>query len=317
VAIVKEIGSYAGLAAVFGLAVLSALYFSQARDVRRLRDWAGRAPERASEQAMGGRAPVAQQPRSVSPAQPVGSQATPAPARVGAAAGASAPPGAGPAAAAALGRTAAAQAAARQAAARSATANGPGTNGPRGPAPRLPGAQTSILGASAAAEAAPWYRRLPAGRYLALIIAGVLIVGGGIAYGVTKYLDDNNTTVTQHTTGGGSSGDVGSPGKKATPIDPAAINVAVLNGTPVAGLARTEGDKVSAAGFQLGNVDNAVDKQRAESVVLFAPGRNREARLVSRKLGISQIEPADASSRARAPRATVIVVIGADRTSGG
>ena len=36
-AIVKEIGSYAGLAAVFGLAVLSALYFSQARDVRRLR----------------------------------------------------------------------------------------------------------------------------------------------------------------------------------------------------------------------------------------------------------------------------------------
>ena len=44
--IIQEIGSYAGLAAIVGLAVLSALYFSQARDVRRLRDWAGRAPER-------------------------------------------------------------------------------------------------------------------------------------------------------------------------------------------------------------------------------------------------------------------------------
>ena len=44
--IIQEIGSYAGLAAVVGLAVLSALYFSQARDVKRLREWAGRAPER-------------------------------------------------------------------------------------------------------------------------------------------------------------------------------------------------------------------------------------------------------------------------------
>lgn len=36
--IIEQIGSYAGLAAVVGLAVLSALYFSQARDVRRLRE---------------------------------------------------------------------------------------------------------------------------------------------------------------------------------------------------------------------------------------------------------------------------------------
>ncbi len=47
--IVQEIGSYAGLASVVGLAVLSALYFSQARDVKRLREWAGRAPERAEQ----------------------------------------------------------------------------------------------------------------------------------------------------------------------------------------------------------------------------------------------------------------------------
>src|SRR5437763_14210234 len=44
--LVQEIGSYAGFAAVVGLAVLSALYFPQARDVKRLREWAGRPPER-------------------------------------------------------------------------------------------------------------------------------------------------------------------------------------------------------------------------------------------------------------------------------
>jgi LytR cell envelope-related transcriptional attenuator len=49
--IVQEIGAYAGLASVLGLAVLSALYFSQARDVKRLREWAGRAPERIPGQA--------------------------------------------------------------------------------------------------------------------------------------------------------------------------------------------------------------------------------------------------------------------------
>src|SRR3954471_15478472 len=47
--VVEQAGSIAGFAAIIGLAVLSALYFSQARDLRRLREWAGRAPERAAE----------------------------------------------------------------------------------------------------------------------------------------------------------------------------------------------------------------------------------------------------------------------------
>src|SRR5437868_9260352 len=47
--VVQEVGSIAGLAAVVGLGILAALYFSQARDLRRLREWAGRAPERAAE----------------------------------------------------------------------------------------------------------------------------------------------------------------------------------------------------------------------------------------------------------------------------
>jgi hypothetical protein len=45
--LIEKIGAFAGFAAFLGLAILALLYFSQARDVRRLRDWAGRAPERA------------------------------------------------------------------------------------------------------------------------------------------------------------------------------------------------------------------------------------------------------------------------------
>src|SRR5712691_5939180 len=45
--LIERVGSFVGLASFLGLAILALLYFSQARDVRRLREWAGRAPERA------------------------------------------------------------------------------------------------------------------------------------------------------------------------------------------------------------------------------------------------------------------------------
>jgi hypothetical protein len=44
---IKSIGAYAGFAAAVGLALLALLYFAQARELRRLTEWAGRAPERA------------------------------------------------------------------------------------------------------------------------------------------------------------------------------------------------------------------------------------------------------------------------------
>ncbi|MDX6699029.1 MAG: hypothetical protein QOE65_2426 [Solirubrobacteraceae bacterium] len=46
---IEKYGAYAGFAAIPGLAVMALLYFAQAREVRRLREWAGRAPERAQE----------------------------------------------------------------------------------------------------------------------------------------------------------------------------------------------------------------------------------------------------------------------------
>ena len=71
--LVERVGAYVGLAAFLGLAVLALLYFSQARDVRRLREWAGRAPERAVEQSE--RAAETDPATEVAPATPAAAAA--------------------------------------------------------------------------------------------------------------------------------------------------------------------------------------------------------------------------------------------------
>jgi hypothetical protein len=47
--VIETVGPYAGLLAMVGFLVVSGLLFSQARDLRRLREWAGGAPERDAE----------------------------------------------------------------------------------------------------------------------------------------------------------------------------------------------------------------------------------------------------------------------------
>src|SRR4051794_32235093 len=47
--LIEEGGAYAGIVAFFGFAVLAVLHFANARELKRLREWAGRAPERAQE----------------------------------------------------------------------------------------------------------------------------------------------------------------------------------------------------------------------------------------------------------------------------
>jgi hypothetical protein len=365
--LIEQIGAYAGLAAIPGLAILSALYFSQARDVRRLREWAGRAPERASEQASGGR--VAAQPQQVAPAQPAqpakpgqavqpgqaakpagavatpGQVAQPGAAAAGAtagavAAGAAAKPAsaAGVAAAAAKPAVAAgaagaaaktpAGAAASAAGAAAGTVTRPGppavggarpATGVRRPAPRLPSSQTSIL---APPERPPWYRRLPAARYIALVIAGLLVVGGGVAFAITQLASND---------GGGSSSGNGAAtpaakkqqqqrgNTKATPqINPADVTVTVVNGTTIANLARDTASRLRTLGFQTGNVVTGTGPlAAAESVVKYKPGASAEAKLVADKLHISQKEPADADAINQAGPASVIVVLGADQAPGG
>jgi hypothetical protein len=49
--VIESIGPVLGIVAFVGLAILAFLLFQQARDIRRMREWAGRAPERAAEAA--------------------------------------------------------------------------------------------------------------------------------------------------------------------------------------------------------------------------------------------------------------------------
>src|SRR6266487_126003 len=91
---IKDYGSYAGFACVLGLAVLSLLYFAQAREVKRLREWAGRAPERDAElqaPATAAATPAGQAKPAPAPAQQPQQQPAQTPADQPAAQPASAP----------------------------------------------------------------------------------------------------------------------------------------------------------------------------------------------------------------------------------
>lgn len=425
--IIQDIGSYAGLGAVLGLAVLSALYFSQARDVKRLREWAGRAPERTSQAQpapqrvtavpQGKAKPAAPGPQA--PAQPAAAQqggasaAGAAPAQARPAAATPAAQGKQPAPATAEAKPAAAQgkepdasveakqpaavaaAAGAAPAAQSAEAksdqpsSSAGTAAPAGKpgaaadsgapaapkqqgspaaAPSKPGDDASRTAGPAAATPAgtrpgqtepppvpkakpasrpipsfpssrpgggdrpgpsqtailppyggedqrrPWHRRLLASpRYLVLAIAGVLVVGGAAAFGLTELSKKQAPPPKPQpiATNGGPSR---ATGRKPAAINPSSVTVSVLNGTTVPGLAAQIGDRIGSLGFKLGNVTNSSDQQRAESVVLFAPGAAREASFVGRKLSIAQREPIDPQSRALAGDARIVVITGADKT---
>src|SRR5204863_4213635 len=107
--------------------------------------------------------------------------------------------------------------------------------------------------------------------------------------------------------------------KKATttkPVAPDKITVAVLNGTAIPGLAAQIGDRVDAEGFTLGTVSNASQSQgeRANSVAMYSAGHERDARQVARKLGVRNVQPIDQQSQSIAGDASVIVIVGSDKT---
>jgi len=313
--IVERVGAYAGFAAVVGLAVLSALYFSQARDVRRLREWAGRAPERVVPGPAVPAPPKTTAPAATgaSPARSAAGAAATAPRsaaassgpsqeRAAAVAGAPTSGGANPAAAERPGPGAVPGVPASE-----STASPPGSgNGKAGapggsppPVRQIGPVVSSRTQSIPRPEAPDEGGRSLAPRYVALIVAGVLILGAGIAYAVVR----------------GSQPEAPPPVARQgpAPFAPSDVTVSVLNGTTAPGLAARIGDRVESAGFRLGNVTNASEQQRAESVILYMPGADREARIVGRRLRIEQTERADAGDRVLAGTARVVVMVGADQ----
>jgi hypothetical protein len=201
----------------------------------------------------------------------------------------------------------------------------PATPPPRPPTPRpvLPARPAPPVRSPAAASASPQSTAvLPASsarlrdrargaagrdglgaRYIALIVAGVIVVGGGVAFGVSQLGGDD-----------GASAPDDQAQAPQEPVNPSTVTVSVLNGTTVPGLAAQIGDEIESDGFQRGNVANALDQQRTTSTVLFAEGADREAQLVARKLGITTVEPVDPDSQALGGTASVVVIVGADQT---
>jgi hypothetical protein len=143
-------------------------------------------------------------------------------------------------------------------------------------------------------------------------LAGVLITGGAAAFALTQLAQEEAPAPKASRTERFQQGAENRKGK-AAPVAPSHVTVSVLNGTTVPGLAAKVGDKVEHLGFQLGNVTNNSDQSRNESVVLYAPGHQREAAAVARKVGISQREAVTASSRQLAGDASVVVIVGADK----
>jgi hypothetical protein len=98
-------------------------------------------------------------------------------------------------------------------------------------------------------------------------------------------------------------------------IDPTSVEVVVLNASPFPGLAGNVAEDVLAAKFVVTGTDAATETVK-ESVVQFAPGSQKEARALARKLAVPNVEPFDPESEAAADGADVVLVVGEDLAEG-
>lgn len=98
----------------------------------------------------------------------------------------------------------------------------------------------------------------------------------------------------------------------AQQLDPAGIEVAVLNTTSAGGLAGRVSKQIEDAGFLPGAVEQLV-READQTVVMFARGRERVAKRVARELGGAAVQKIDREVQAAAPTADVVVVLGQDR----
>jgi hypothetical protein len=95
-------------------------------------------------------------------------------------------------------------------------------------------------------------------------------------------------------------------------VDPADVEVAVLNGTAHSGLAGTVGADIRQNGFDLGEVTSTTPGFD-QTVVMFARAEKRAAQKVARRLGVRAVQPIDSDARQLAGGADVVVIAGEDR----
>jgi hypothetical protein len=186
---------------------------------------------------------------------------------------------------------------------------------------------------AAAAVASRQFRPLPAAparvphsktTIAVLIVVGALVVGVA-AFAATKIFGGGggneparvtNNKVTP-VTGAGTS----APRRRAA-ATPETTTVAVLNGTPIPGLAASTADQLVGDGYKKDNIatGNNTDQQRQQSLVLYRRGARRQAANVAKILDIRTLQPVDAETQALANNAgkgktaDVIVIVGGDKS---
>jgi hypothetical protein len=254
VRVIEQIGAFAGLAAFLGLGVLALLSFTQGRDIRRLREWAGSAPERDSERKEQTSAVAAQRAEELRALD--------------------------------QSRTAEQEAVSSRETRRQRREAG---------LPELTRRERLRNRTAGIGE------RLAEPRYLVAIFVVLLVVAGGVAYAVVNGSSDEGRSGT----GGG---------QAAAKLKPSEIEVAVLNGTSVAGLAATYGDKVEGKSFDLGAVSNT-DQPFDASVVMFERGHKPEAQKVAKQLQISELALMSPEVEIASEGAKVAVVVGEDNAT--
>ncbi len=260
--LIKEIGAIAGIAAFFGLAVLALLYFSQARDVRRLREWAGRAPEREAEGVEATSdlaAERAEEIRKVEEERRLREEAS---------------------------NTAEHQAAEHREVRRQRREAGLPEQ------TRMERIRERFGGVGGRSRF--W------GRYVALAVGVVILLGIGVAVAATQLGGDDGSS---------------NPAVKGE-LKPSQIETAVLNGTnpPVNGLAGTFSDKLETKGFRTGRVGNS-GNSFLQSVVMFKRGHKPEAAEVARGLKIAKVRLMTPDIVNDTAGETVAVVVGQDKAN--
>ena len=100
--------------------------------------------------------------------------------------------------------------------------------------------------------------------------------------------------------------------QRAGAIDPAEVQVVVLNGTSVSGLAGKVGSDVAAKGYEVVDATNATESFD-QTVVMFADKQRPAAQKIARLLGVTAVQPLDRDTRRLANDADVVVIAGEDR----
>lgn len=88
------------------------------------------------------------------------------------------------------------------------------------------------------------------------------------------------------------------------------VAVLVLNGNGVQGAATREAAHLQGLGYRIGGAQNAVRHNYARSMVMYAPGWNKEARRLSRDTGIRMVAPADGMTQSALKASPLVLLLG-------